>query len=233
MAQQVVHAIIKLASQSPMVSSPTFGITIEQQGTSSSLNLTTVTTKLTDFINTAYTGAVNPPAAYFSKVLSRVTNASQITYYDVTAHLDGTSAGSPIGGANFTLGPIVVSGGVTALPEGCAMMIGFRGSYGTDVEFGPGTRPRARDRGRFYLGPMVNLVVQDATTGRMSWNSSSILPDMAAAISGLTTGSGTTDVPMWVQWSQKNAHVANIVDTWIDDAPRYQRRRAKGYSKLY
>jgi hypothetical protein len=212
-----------------LVDNASFSIEIEQQGSNATLTYSTVYTKIETFINTATSPALAGMCKWIPTVYSRATNSSQIELYDITAHLNGSPAGSPVSIANFTLG--AASTTYNYGPEGCALLVSFRKDYGTDVEFGPGTRPRSRDRNRFYIPVCVGTMQAEPTTSRTIWTAQAET-DFSGNIAGLYAASGTTDKPTWVQWSRKNAAVGNIVSAWYEDCPRYQRRRPDPGNKI-
>lgn len=222
MTQQVVHARTSFTSTSPMVDNASFDIAIEQLGTSTNLTYSTVFSKITRFFTSVISPNTQAIGAYMSAVMSRAVNACTIELFDITAHLNGSPAGAPVAIQQFTL-PTTVGGG--GFPEGCAMLVGYRSAYGTDVEFVPGSRPRSRDRNRFYLGPLAGAMTSsESGTNRTIWTPA-YLGYFKVALSDLQSSAGTSDVPTWVQWSRKNASVKPITNMWIEDAPRYQRRR--------
>jgi len=155
-------------------------------------------------------------------VVDRSTGGT-IEIYDITTHLDGSPHGSPIAMGTFTIpAPI---GTAAPLPEGCAAVCSFRADYGTDVEFGTGTRPRARDRNRFYFGPLDPATCL-TLAGDFSTRLSTTLQDtLLQAIVGLDTIISGADSWALQVWSRKNAAVKEPVLAWTDDRPDYQRRR--------
>jgi hypothetical protein len=87
-------------------------------------------------------------------------------------------------------------------------------------------RPRARDRGRIYFGPIAGAVVSTDASLRtviVSGAATDILRWLKS-INQLTTGGGTT----WTLgvWSRKNAVIKQLQQASIDDRVDYQRRRS-------
>lgn len=229
MAQQVIHTRVKLSSLDTSGQSYSINLYWEQIGTNTDVNLTTVKGYITDLFNTAPTGMIHPMGYYLNESVSRGSNACEIEYYDVTAHLDGTPAGAPIHVDQFqiTAGQI----GPVAAPEGCCAVFRYRGPYGSDTEFGPGDRPRARDRGRFYFGPLDgSCFVWNSSLGE-TLLSTAFLNDTEFVMGQLCRGysAGPADMNALVQWSRKNASVkqVNASPSSVDPRPKYQRRRAK------
>lgn len=177
------------------------------------------------FFNVLATSQSEKLCDYISKVISRGTNASLTEVYDITAHLDGSPHGSPVAMQSWTLGTPDAT--APAYPEGVAATISFRADYGTDVEFGTGTRPRARDRNRVYLGPLNGAAfVNDGTTNRCKF-STSFINDCLFQMVGFSSTIGT-EPDSWNlrQWSRKNALTKICTEAWMDDRPDYQRRRS-------
>jgi hypothetical protein len=222
MAQQVVHARAIIPASSSLIDSASFDIAIEQLGTSPTLVYSTVAAKIVSFLNTPAGGALSAPAAYLDPVYSRGANACSIELYDITNKLNGAPAGAPVWVSYFTL-----AGLYAALPgpEGTCILIDYRSDYGTDVEYLPGQRPRSRDRNRIYFGGMLAEYQEETGTNRCIW-ATRVITDFSLALVALNTSAGTSDVPTWVQWSRKNASVKPITHIQLQDAPRYQRRRA-------
>ena len=210
--------------------------------------LTPVITHITNFYNSLATGATNALYKYLSTSLDWNTNHSTVTVYDITANLSGAPHGSPVAMTNWTLTP-APSG--TPYAEGVCACLDYQRAYGTDVEFGPAgsaittppdivadygaaathlgkTRPRSRDRGRWYIGPLNSTAVgYDATTYRVKFQTTFIndLLKAAAALSAdVSDGSGNSYVLQ--QWSRKNASIGLVTEFWTDDRPDYQRRRS-------
>lgn len=215
---------------STVVDNASIGLTwedISSDGLSGSLS--SLTTALTDFFNTP-AGAGSAAASYISSAMSRASDACRHEIYDITGHLDGTPHGAPIAVTTFTLAASNPTATLN-LPEGVAATVSFRAEYGADVEFvqtgGVVTsRPRARDRNRFYLGPLNNKAfVNETTTNRSRLNATFVtdILDQLHTLSEVHTG-GVGAFGLRV-WSRKAAAVKLATQSWMDDRPDYQRRR--------
>lgn len=169
-------------------------------------------------------GTTGHPLCYYLSTVLDTIGASQIEIYDISTHLSGDSHGAPVSVGPFTLGS---PGGGTSYPDGLAAVLSFRGDYGTDVEFSPGSRPRSRDRGRLYLGPLNSLAFAvDGTTGR-SKLVSTFMADAQNAMNNLFVAvSLGGDSYYFRQWSRMGARLKPVTQTWMDDRPDYQRRRS-------
>lgn len=174
------------------------------------------------FTNTAGTGGAHPLAWYISDVMSRGVADTTIEVYDITTHLDGSPHGSPVAMSNYHLG--IVGTTPRGLPEGVAATISFRADYGTDVEFGPHTRPRARDRNRVYVGPLTTDAIDYGQLGHQCVLKDAFITDCLAALFDLSGVHGSD----WVLqvWSRVNAAVKLPTIGWMDNRPDYQRRRS-------
>jgi hypothetical protein len=219
----VLHARVLLGSTVPLVDAPSYDFYFEATGSDVNIDFTatiTPTTAIKAFFNTAAGGATHAASYYLLSDLDYTTNASKIEYYDVTAHLDGTPSGSPVRIDAFTL----TGGGTgTGIPPGAAICIGYRRDYGTDIEHVAGTRPRARDRGRVYIGPL-NLAASGTADGSVN---SGCQTDMKAQFDALaaTQNTGLASQFNLVQWSRKNASVGAVRWYFVDEGFCYQRRR--------
>jgi hypothetical protein len=185
-----------------------------------SANRNAVATLLDAFYRTLPATAVKKVGEYLSDTISR-TAIPTVVFYDITAHLSGSSHGSPVDTIPFA-GVLPAASG-SALPSECSVCLSFQHVYGSDVEFAPGARPRARDRGRIYLGPLLQLAMdQDVTTRRPKVTATCML-DIGKAASVL---SGSAD-PTWCVWSRTNATALSVDQGWVDDAFDTQRRRGE------
>lgn len=221
-------AVLKFTSLSPMIDPPTLQLNYLISGSTDAL---ATATDLAAAIKTSLTsvpsGATHPGLFYLSKVISRGANTATITMYDLTGHLDGSRHGSPLYGTAYTVPTSEAT--ATAWPAESAIVITLQAPYGTDVEFGPGnTRPRARDRGRIYLGPLIGTVIStvDATTNR-TYVSTLASSDLRLFIKSLAAYIGTsfTSAQLGV-WSRKNAAIKPLSACWVDDEFDTQRRRS-------
>lgn len=184
-----------------------------------------LTTQIQHFYNTLPTGATRSVQQYLSSEIDSGTNVASVSFYDISAHLDGSPHGSPFDVDHFT---VTGAGSVPNLPTGCSAVISYRADYGSDVEFAPGARPRARDRARCYVGPINNVcLTNDSTTNRPALNST-CRTDLLLALKALAQPITGPDSSVWNLgvWSRKNASVKVASLAFIDDRVDYQRRRS-------
>jgi hypothetical protein len=216
---------IGFTSRDPITDNPSIDLsyltTFTTQTANDALDLANA---VTSAIGVVPSGGTQSPSYYLSTVLSNSANMSTFEVYDVTNHLDGSRHGSPVVIGSWTLG---TSSPASNMPAGVSCAVTLQAPYGTDVEFGPGSRPRARDRGRFYWGPLNNFAIgQDATTHRPEIISQmrTDMTKFVKAINVVTTATHTVTYNLAV-WSRKNAAMKSLQECWVDDRPDYQRRR--------
>lgn len=197
----------------------------------SAANITDALDAIEAFYNVIPSG-FNAVSGWLNASRSRAANACTVNFYDIIGHLDGSRHGSPIATGFFTLGAQESGGG--ALPAEVAVALTYQAPYGTDPEFGTGIvtegppRPRARDRGRLYLGPLTSsAVVLDGTTGRAYVNTQLAASWGAAgsALKALATSVG------WAVWSRRNAILKLVIQGWVDDA--FDTHRKRGEAALH
>jgi hypothetical protein len=220
-----LHVVVQVQTTSPIADPPSF--TLDFATTTGPMTTTDAGELLTVVKNSMTaipTGGTHSPSAWYSGVISRVANSGTIKVYDVSAHLDGSPAGSPVATGVFTPSAKL---SVNSLPEGLAIAITEQAPYGTDVEFAPGSRPRARDRGRIYMGPLdatatttdangAGVVASSPTTDFLQWIKS-------IALKTLTTSANA----FWLGvWSRVGGWVKQLAQAYIDNRPDYIRLRA-------
>jgi len=176
-------------------------------------------------------------AEFISPTISRTAMISKINYYDVTTHLNGSPHGSPVATVPFTLGATDGSG---ALPSEVAVVMSFHGDFGVLPEVGavdaaipteeeaidagaPAVhtgrdKPRARKRGRVYVGPLTLNATNLANDPIPSNNLIARLQAGGASFLALATAP-------WQVWSRRDAQMVTVTGGFIDNALDTQRRR--------
>jgi hypothetical protein len=134
--------------------------------------------------------------------------------------------GSPAATINW-LGP-VTNGGATGLPTEVAGVLSFHADLTGIAEEAGATRPRARRRGRVYIGPLIAGAV-DNVTPPYFLKESTFLATLRQAAVALETASGAAGLP-WSVWSRSDATLRPVVGGWTDNAPDTQRRRGAAAS---
>lgn len=221
MTQQVVRLRYIVHTTNVAMDDVSVDFILEATGSDTGLDFATMETPgaaIDAFWNTA--SGTHPVAYYMS---NQYSGATTLEWYDITDHLDGSAAGAPfridVGTAWGT------RGSTTDLHPALAGVLAYRRDYGTDQEHGPGSRPRARDRGRLYLGPCNQSAMQTGTgDGQIS---DAFREDIVASAAALAATKNALSANQfnWVQWSRKNASVAPIADVATQFGFGIQRRR--------
>jgi hypothetical protein len=173
---------------------------------------------LIQFFNNTATGATHPLAYYLSPFLSRAANATTVQLYNITNPLAGTGVSGPA--YQTTLFTLAASGG-SSLPQEIALVISLHAADSSIPEHGPGTRPKARYRGRVYIGPLSTAALDmDLTSNRCRPLSGTVSDFTKPPIQLLTQD------PTWSVWSRKDRTLRPIVGGWVDDDYDVQRRRS-------
>lgn len=199
------------------------------------LTAAAVTTTDTDdialFLQGFYNTVNAPGTVAISQLLGHQVSRTiepTLRYYDVTAHLNGSPAGSPF--LTRPLGAVITANPANpiGLPAEVALCLTYKSAYGTDGEFGPidpatgkKSRPRARDRGRLYIGPLnVDAMSTSGSLGDMrpSAAATNALVGAGAVLMGEVT-------PSWAVWSRRGATMEPVTGGWSDNAFDTQRRR--------
>lgn len=224
MAQQVLHARVQFMSTDAHTDNCSNDFYFEATGAGPDIDLDAVvspTTAIQSFYNNTVSGQSAALGSYISPKMDRSTNGSLIAYYDVTTHLDGSPAGSPIRTVSWTLTTSTAS---SYLPPGCSACMGYRGDYDSDLEHVGNTRPRSRDRGRIYLGPLTSvanggaggLIVDPFKTDYLlQFNAIARLHNV-----------GETNQFNLVQWSRRSARVKAVTFYALNEGISYTRLRA-------
>jgi hypothetical protein len=177
--------------------------------------------RLETFYSTTGEGAAHPISYYLGTALTR-TIKPIVRLYNLGGHLDGTPAGSPVWIRTFA-NNLGLYGENSGLPAEVALCLSFHGDYGLDVEFAPGQRPRARDRGRVFLGPLTANTLAISSTGRVT---------PADTVRDAWLGAGkdlrdANDDKRWSVWSRAAARMTPVTLCSVDDAFDTQRRRGE------
>jgi hypothetical protein len=168
------------------------------------------------FFNTKPAGATFSLAAWLSPWLNRGTNIALTEVYDLTAFNGGTGGlGPPISTGFFTL----ASTAQAPYAQQVCCALSFHANDGSIPEHGPKTRPKARYRGRLFLGPLGLGAVQT-----ISGNKAGPAPTFQTDLKLIATALLTAE-PTWGVWSRVDKIVRPIVGGWVDDALDTQRRR--------
>jgi hypothetical protein len=181
-------------------------------------DLDAITAALFDFYRLTAAPQVSAVSTYLGPALSRSTTVA-LRFYDIDGHLDGSPVGSPER-TDMAAFDLLGSASATGLPSEVAVCLTLYAAFGSDVEFGPGTRPRARDRGRVYIGPL-NQNAMTTALGRTR-PEPGFVQDLAEA------GARLARAPMGPKlsvWSRRAGLVRPVERVSVDDAFDTQRRR--------
>lgn len=205
----------------------------------SSADLDKIVLACTDFYLTDLSPFSAPAlASFLAPRLDRGANACKVDIYDVTANLfatpasaGGTLAGSPIRSGAFTLS---AAAGTENVPEEVSLIARLRhlpvagGAF--PVEGVGGSRPRARNTGRVYVGPFgsnaLSTVASDARpndTLRLS---------MLGAAWGMWHRLLGSSI-YWAVWSRKTGSMLSVDKVEVDNAWDTQRRRGIAPTDTY
>lgn len=179
-----------------------------------------ITSQLHDFYELADALVLTPISRYIGNAINR-SDLPVVRIYDVTAHLSGTPAGSPVAMRSFPA-PLTGAASATDLPSEVACAVSFQADYLADPEFGPGTRPRSRDRARVYVGPL-NLTAAATTLG-ICRPDPDLRNNLAQSARRLALGGPLAQL---VVWSRRGATAKQVKYVWVDDAFDTQRRRGQ------
>lgn len=168
-----------------------------------------------DFYNTG-NGILEPVASYLGSQIDR-GSTHLLQFYNIVA--------GPLGAPAYELAWIGPSAptGTDNLPTEVAGVASFHATLvGQDEEVGA-TRPRARRRGRLYLGPLTTQAVQSLSVPSPLLGTE-FRTAMAFAMAELRDASTALSIP-WGVWSRADLVVRPVVGGWTDNAFDTQRRR--------
>lgn len=137
-----------------------------------------------------------------------------------------TITAPPMGSPDYTqdwLGPVTAAT-TDGLPTEVAGVLSFHADLTGVLEESGATRPRARRRGRVYIGPLVTTAV-DVATPPYILNTGFLQTLRQAAIVLWDTIDAMGAGNAWCVWSRADSTLRPIVGGWTDNAPDTQRRR--------
>lgn len=158
----------------------------------------------------------NRVSGWISEAVSRAVT-HRIDFYKIQAG----PLGSPAYEAPW-LGPAAPLVANSNLPTEVAAVLSFHGDLTGVLEEVGTTRPKARRRGRIYLGPLTTGAVY-ITDDRPLVNAPFLLAVREAAVRLMDNS--LTDSHLWSVWSREAADLYPVVGGWTDDACDTQRRR--------
>lgn len=180
-----------------------------------------VTAALEEFYNDTITSTSHTVAHYLGEQLDRGAGVSTFEYYDVGAFMSGAPHGSPFRIDTWSLG--ATNPGADGIPSELAVCLSYHGNLTGIPEESGLTRPRARRRGRVYLGPLSQIAMEsEAGTGR-SRVATQCRDTIAESADRLMAH---TDV-QWNVWSRADSAFTSVTGGFVDDAFDVQRRRGE------
>lgn len=190
-----------------------------------------------DFMNTQGVGGFKV-ASFISQTISRVTGATVKTF-DISAALAGGPHGSPVDVFSFNLDAPTSA---VDIPSEVAVCVSFHADLTGQVEEGavdnaiptpaqavrfgaPAVhsgrdRPRARRRGRFYIGPLSFGAVQTSGGAQCL-----VQPNLITALKDAASRKIAANTYDWVVWSRRDAATHVITGGYIDNEFDTVRRR--------
>lgn len=220
-----LHIECKMTSLSPVVPNASLNFNYFTTFVTQDItDLSDLINQLATKINAVPTGGTSSAANWIANVMSRSASQMLIDVYDVTSVLHGGRMGSPVLISSKTLGATTASG---AAPQEGAAVITLQAPYGSDVEFGPGTRPRARDRGRIYWGPLPGTAYTAEATTNRTLIATGVRTDLTAFVKSINVLTSSPHTVVWNLgvWSRKDGIMKSLQECWVDDNPDTQRRR--------
>lgn len=169
-------------------------------------------------------GAPDQVGNYIGSAVNR-SATHEIQVYEISVG----AMGSPVYSEDW-LGP--VSPGTTVnLPTECAAVLSFHADLSGIAEESGVSRPRARRRGRVYIGPLTTGALQNGGNTGAGANPA---PRLATAfLDAMRTqavamaAAAELDGWRWSVWSRSDVTLRDVVAGWTDDAPDTQRRRGQ------
>lgn len=118
-------------------------------------------------------------------------------------------------------------GDVADLPAETALCLSYHASPSDAPAPAPHTNPRARIRGRVYLGPWHAGVATSGTGLELNYSrpSTTLVSTVKSSANNLLTASNASDTFTWVQYSRAQRTVSAVTGGWVDDEWDTQRRR--------
>jgi hypothetical protein len=168
------------------------------------------------FVNPTWSTSIS---GFLSPTLAHTSAGCLLQLYDLTGHLDGTATGHPpYHQTTFTL----PGGGGSPLPSELAVVLSYHADFTGIPEHAPHARPRARYRGRLYIGPMATSALDSDSTTHRPRIAQNVRETVAAGAVHLSQLE-----PTWSVWSRTDATMRQILQGSIDDAWDVQRSRGE------
>lgn len=168
-----------------------------------------------DFYNSIDVGTGYCPAHFISTHVDRAAT-HELEFVNIA------TGGSPVYSVPW-LGPVAPEGD-TNLPNEVAAVLSFHGTLTGILEEVGATRPRARRRGRLYVGPLRNNSINGSLPApTLGTALLTALRTNANVMFDAADAAGFT----WSVWSRMANELYAVVGGWTDNAPDTQRRRGQ------
>lgn len=177
-------------------------------------------TSLVAFFNSVATGAAYSLLSRMAPCIAVAGTPHTLRWYNVPA-VRGP-LGSPVASRTFGF---TAATGANGLPAEVACCMSYQRTYGTDVEFNGSMRPRARDRGRIFLGPLsYEALTQDGTTKEL-YIASTMQTVVTKAAQKFLHDDPLANSWSWIHFSPTEWTWDAVTKVWCDNAFDTQRRR--------
>jgi len=163
-------------------------------------------------------GKVHTIRDWLSTAVADTANNFHVDIY-LVPELPATLLGSPVFTKTYTVAATSTDGG---LPEECSAVLSFHADLTGIPEESGATRPRARRRGRVFIGPL-RAGASDQTSPPMRVHQD-LQDDLVLAAEALAVDMGA-DAWFWEVWSRADNVMRDVVGGFVDDAFDTQRRR--------
>jgi hypothetical protein len=162
---------------------------------------------------------ITPLSSFISRQVNR-SATHNIQIYVIGA---GGDTGSPVWEEPW-LGP-ADPGTASGLPTEVAGVLSYHADLSGVLEEVGDTRPKARRRGRLYVGPLVRGACVDAPPYLLNHATSGSFGHTLRAAAVKLMDDSTANAGPWSVWSRADSILRPVVGGWTDDAPDTQRRR--------
>lgn len=180
-----------------------------------------LTDRIADFYNLNVTETGFHVEHFLSQRITRDLNGAFVNFYKLPA-APGDS-GPPVDQTVFTLRNIGI--GAAALPEQLCVACSIHGDLAGIAERAGTTRPKARRRGRFFLGPLNIRTLGSTTAEGHREVDTNFVVTLSHACSRLVGDPITTPFAL-VVFSRTDWAGHAVTGGWVDDHFDVQRRRA-------
>jgi hypothetical protein len=174
------------------------------------------------FFNSTFVGQHHPISDYLSYDRDYVASHCKVDFY----HRPVTAGPilSPVATRSWTLS--APAAGKQSLPDQVAVVNSFHADLSGVPTSDGTTRPQARRRGRFYLGPLNTLALQ-GVAGAVAAQvvSSDLMNDLVGSSRAWLLNAPAANGWVWEVWSKTDWAGHPVVGGFVDDRFDTQRRR--------